>query len=66
MFLCDCHHCGRRELRGPRSLTTSPDGRFVAACRGCGATVAVAGARPGTPATNPPPAPARVAVPTAA
>lgn len=44
MFLCDCDHCGRRELRGPRSLT-SVDGAFVATCRACGATVTVTGAR---------------------
>lgn len=44
MFLCECHHCGRRELRGPRSLATV-DGAFVATCRRCGQTVAVAGAR---------------------
>lgn len=36
MFLHHCDHCGRRELRGPRSLFTDDAGTFVAACRICG------------------------------
>lgn len=37
MFLHHCDNCGRRELRGPRSLFTDDAGTFVAACRVCGA-----------------------------
>jgi hypothetical protein len=57
MFLLHCDHCGRRELRGPRSLTTTEAGEFVAACRACGHVQHVAGGRPAvvTPAV---PAPA--------
>jgi hypothetical protein len=59
MFRCDCPSCGRRELRGPRSLFTvsTPAGRaFAARCRGCGADVHVSGpslplAEPREPAT---------------
>lgn len=46
MFLHHCHHCGRRELRGPRSLSTDEHGTFVAACRACGAVSPVLGDRP--------------------
>jgi hypothetical protein len=64
MFLLHCAHCGRRELRGPRSLTTTDAGEFVAACRACGHEQHVAGGRPAvapivatpvtpTPATSP-------------
>lgn len=63
MFLCDCHHCGRRELRGPRSLTTNLDGAFVATCRACGTDLVVAGARPAAPARAPQPVPARTVAP---
>jgi hypothetical protein len=44
MFVCDCHHCGRRELRGPRSLRHRPAG-WYAHCRACGAENLVAGDR---------------------
>lgn len=61
MFLCDCHRCGRRELRGPRSLFPL-DGGFAATCRRCGSTVAVAGTRVARPAAAPAPqAPAETA-----
>jgi hypothetical protein len=43
MFLLHCEHCGRRELRGPRSLSTTDIGEFVATCRSCGAMAHVAG-----------------------
>ena len=46
MFICDCPICGRRELRGPRSLYTVPTATgdaFAARCRGCGADVHVSG-----------------------
>lgn len=46
MFVCDCPTCGRRELRGPRSLYTVPTPTgpaFAARCRGCGADVHVSG-----------------------
>lgn len=46
MFLHHCSSCGRRELRGPRSLFTDATGAFVAACRSCG-TVAPVLDRPG-------------------
>ena len=59
MFLHHCDHCGRRELRGPRSLFTDDAGTFVAACRICGtvspvlkpATVATPATPVATPAT---------------
>jgi len=60
MFLLHCDHCGRRELRGPRSLSTNEHGAFVATCRICGTTSVVAGRR--APLSAPAPAP----VPTAA
>ena len=69
MFLHHCDHCGRRELRGPRSLFTDDSGAFVAACRICGtvspvlqprpapveapAATVTAGARPATAARVP-------------
>jgi hypothetical protein len=56
MFLLHCDHCGRRELRGPRSLRTDVHGAFVADCRACGTTTTVAGghARPlATPDVTP-------------
>jgi hypothetical protein len=54
MFLCECNSCGRRELRGPRSLVLTPLGA-TATCRSCGAQVLVAAARPVVPATAPAP-----------
>ena len=72
MFLHHCDHCGRRELRGPRSLFTDDAGTFVAACRICGTVSPVLKPRT-VPATAPAatvPADARPAtatpVPTAA
>lgn len=67
MFLCECHSCGRRELRGPRSLAITPLGA-VATCRACGEEVLVAARRPvGTPAAaTPPPQPQPPKVLTAA
>ena len=53
MFICDCPICGRRELRGPRSLYTVPTATgdaFAARCRACGADVHVSG--PAFPATG--------------
>ena len=46
MFLHHCDHCGRRELRGPRSLFTDDSGTFVAACRICGTVSPVLTPRP--------------------
>ena len=48
MFLHHCDHCGRRELRGPRSLFTDDAGTFVAACRICGTVSPVLKPRPAT------------------
>jgi hypothetical protein len=56
MFVCDCPICGRRELRGLRSLFTVPTDAgavFAARCRGCGTDVRLTGlpveeTRPGT------------------
>ena len=45
MFLCECHSCGRRELRGPRSLVLSATG-LTATCRACGTEVLIAATRP--------------------
>jgi len=45
MFLALCAVCGRRELRGDRSIhsVTTPRGDVLAAtCRGCGAELSVA------------------------
>ena len=45
MTLCDCPRCGRRELRGLRSLHTvpTPGGDVLAIdCRRCGAVLSVA------------------------
>lgn len=45
MHLTDCPHCGRRELRGARSLhtvTTARGNVFATSCRGCGAELSVA------------------------
>jgi hypothetical protein len=53
MFLHHCNHCGRRELRGPRSLFTDDAGAFVAACRICGTVSAILEAAPVAPATTP-------------
>jgi hypothetical protein len=61
MFLLHCDHCGRRELRGPRSLSTDEHGAFAATCRMCGTTNVVAGGHR-VPLTPPAPTP----VPTAA
>ena len=57
MFLCECHSCGRRELRGPRSLVLTPAGA-TATCRACGDVVVVARTRPLAPVAL---APAEVA-----
>lgn len=57
MFLCECHSCGRRELRGPRSLVLTPAGA-TASCRACGSVVVVARTRALEPAGR---APAEVA-----
>ena len=46
MFLHHCDHCGRRELRGPRSLFTDHAGTFVATCRMCGTVSPVLQPRP--------------------
>lgn len=56
MFVCDCPTCGRRELRGPRSLhpVSTPAGvRWTASCRGCGAVVDVLAGRPAPAAPAP-------------
>ena len=48
MTLCDCPSCGRRELRGLRSLHSVPTNRgYVLAltCRRCGAEVSAATSR---------------------
>ncbi|MDP1804004.1 MAG: hypothetical protein Q8K72_02450 [Acidimicrobiales bacterium] len=48
MILCDCPRCGRRELRGPRSIHPYPTARgdvLAVACRQCGAEVAAASRR---------------------
>ena len=45
MFLAHCAVCGRRELRGDRSIHsfTTPRGDVLAAtCRGCGSELSVA------------------------
>lgn len=45
MTLSDCPTCGRRELRGARSLHTvgTPRGDVLATtCRGCGAALSAA------------------------
>jgi hypothetical protein len=60
MFLHHCDHCGRRELRGPRSLFTDEAGNFVAACRNCGTVSPVLATRP-APAVEAAPAPAAAA-----
>jgi hypothetical protein len=44
MFVSDCHHCGRRELRGPRSLRHDDATGWWTECRACGGHVHVAGA----------------------
>lgn len=44
MFVCDCPHCGRRELRSARSLhpLATPDALlWLTTCRGCGLEVTV-------------------------
>lgn len=54
MHLSDCPHCGRRELRGARSLHSVTTGRgnvLAASCRGCGAELSVATNRVLRPAT---------------
>ena len=65
MFLLHCDHCGRRELRGPRSLSTDPHGAFVATCRQCGTTSVIAGAHR-HPAAAPTPASVPTSIPSAA
>jgi hypothetical protein len=65
MFLHHCNHCGRRELRGPRSLFTDDAGTFVAACRICGTVSPLLDPAPATPATTPA-APLVAAVPAVA
>jgi C4-type Zn-finger protein len=45
MTLCDCPSCGRRELRGLRSLHSIPTTRghvLALTCRRCGAEVSAA------------------------
>ena len=45
MTLCDCPHCGRRELRGLRalhSLRTDHGDVLALTCRRCGAEVSAA------------------------
>jgi hypothetical protein len=45
MTLCDCPRCGRRELRGLRSLHSLPTARgevLALTCRRCGAEVSAA------------------------
>ena len=45
MILCDCPRCGRRELRGPRSLHTVPTARgevLAMTCRRCGSVLSAA------------------------
>ena len=56
MFLCECHTCGRRELRGPRSLHMTSLGA-TATCRACGDEVLVAASRPVAPVVAPVPPP---------
>ena len=54
MHLSDCPRCGRRELRGARSLHTVTTRRgtvFASACRGCGAELSVATNRVLRPST---------------
>jgi hypothetical protein len=49
MFLCDCPTCGRRELRGARSLHPLPVGDgidWIAHCRACGEAVTIVAQRP--------------------
>ena len=69
MFVCDCPTCGRRELRGPRSLHAVPvEGGavdWVAMCRACGTTVTVVEGRRRDLAP-PAPAPTPIPEPTAA
>ncbi|MGH9274127.1 MAG: hypothetical protein ACRDZU_05705 [Acidimicrobiales bacterium] len=48
MHLSDCPRCGRRELRGARSLHTVTTGRgnvFASTCRGCGAELSASTSR---------------------
>jgi hypothetical protein len=61
MFLLHCDHCSRRELRGPRSLTTTDTGEFVAACRACGHVQHIAGGLPAATPAVPAPASSPVA-----
>ncbi|MBA2282593.1 MAG: hypothetical protein H0W25_15385 [Acidimicrobiia bacterium] len=59
MFVCDCPSCGRRELRGSRSLFSIPAPAgpiLVSACRACATQVPLV--QPAT--TGPTPAPAKV------
>jgi C4-type Zn-finger protein len=57
MFVCDCPACGRRELRGPRSLHPFPVAGgavdWITQCRACGTSVTVVEGRraPATPET---------------
>lgn len=44
MFVCDCPHCGRRELRSARSLhpvLTDDAVRWTATCRACATPVTI-------------------------
>ena len=53
MTLSDCPSCGRRELRGARSIHALATGRgavLVTTCRGCGAELAVGSSRVVRPA----------------
>jgi transcription elongation factor Elf1 len=54
MHLSDCPRCGRRELRGTRSLhtvTTRRGNVFASTCRGCGAELSASTNRVLRPST---------------
>jgi hypothetical protein len=54
MHLSDCPRCGRRELRGARSLhtvTTHRGNVFASTCRGCGAELSASTNRVLRPST---------------
>ncbi len=56
MLLCDCPSCGRRELRGARSIVpmSGPAGTtFGVACRHCGTVVPASGRGPLTRPSRP-------------
>lgn len=62
MILVECDSCGRRELRGYKSvrLANTPAGIELSfTCRGCGAArVEYLGVHAGSPAPSPAPGPA--------